>query len=120
MAKREGRRESQFLLHHMQIRVAYARATDPDHNLPWPGRRLPDALYLSRTTDTNESDGLHRLLPSAPVPHRTSGLSWTGAFLVRDPSASTLSASDVTGVRIMVVLAIELAALQCRWKDSRT
>jgi len=62
MAKRKGRLESEVFLHDMQIRVAYARATDLDQHLSWTGGRLGDVLYLSRTADANKSDGLHGLL----------------------------------------------------------
>ena len=62
MAEREGRLESQILLHHVQVRVAYAGATDFDQNLAWTGGRLSDVLYLSRATDAHKSDSPHALL----------------------------------------------------------
>jgi hypothetical protein len=46
----------------MQIGVADAGASYLEQHLSWTGRRLGDLLYLSRTTDANESDGLHGLL----------------------------------------------------------
>jgi hypothetical protein len=76
MAKCEGRLESQIFLHHVQIRVADAGATDLDQDLPRAGRRLPDVLYLSGPTDPNKSDGLHGLL--LPIASRsTFRLLWT-------------------------------------------
>jgi hypothetical protein len=62
MAKREGRRESEIFLHDVQIRVAYASATDLDQDLSWTGRRRGNLLYLGRMANANKSDGLHGVL----------------------------------------------------------
>ena len=48
VAKRERRLESKVLLHHVQIRVAHAGATDLDQHLAWTGRRFRDVVDLSR------------------------------------------------------------------------
>ena len=65
MTERERRLEAEVLLHHVQIRVAHAGATDLDQDLPWAWRWLLDVLYLRRATDADKSNGLHGFLPSS-------------------------------------------------------
>ena len=63
MTQREGRPEAQVLFHDVQIRVAHASTADLDQHLPSTHYGLRNLLDLSRSTNANKSDRLHRAPP---------------------------------------------------------
>jgi hypothetical protein len=63
VAEGEWRVEAEIFLHHVQVRMADARAADLYQDLAGAGRRLSYVGYLSRMADANKPYCFHDYPP---------------------------------------------------------